>query len=205
MTQKPPDLKETPSQTAGPYVHIGLAPRAAGFDMFTRKLGEDIAGPSAKGERIRLEGYVIDATGAPIKDALLEVWQANAQGIYAHPESKGEAEPGFRGWGRAITDFETGKWHVDTIKPGPTPLSCSGDPVRMQSPHITLWLVARGINIGLHTRLYFDDEDNSQDPVLSEIEPENRRKTLLAQKIADGLYRFDINIQGEDETVFFDI
>ena len=205
MACKPAYLKETPSQTAGPYVHIGLAPRAAGFDIFTRKLGEDIAGPSAKGERIRVEGYVIDATGAPIKDALLEVWQANAQGIYAHPESKGDVEPGFRGWGRAITDFETGKWHFDTIKPGPTPLSYSDDPVQMQSPHITLWLVARGINIGLHTRLYFDDEDNRQDPVLSEIESENRRKTLLAKKENRGLYRFDIKIQGEDETVFFDI
>lgn len=201
MVQKLDYLKQTPSQTAGPYVHIGLAPNAAGFDIFDKELGHDIAGPNAKGERIRIEGLVIDGTGSPIKDVLLEAWQANAKGIYAHEQSTGKVETGFRGWGRVITDFESGEWTFDTIKPGP----CSGRNGTTQAPHINLWLVARGINIGLHTRLYFEDEDNSADPVLNLIEWEKRRSTLIAKKTKPGLYRFDIKIQGEDETVFFDI
>lgn len=199
-------LQETPSQTAGPYVHIGLAPGAAGFDIYAQELGRDIAGPNAKGQRIRVEGCVYDGTGSPVKDVLLEAWQANAKGHYAHPEGRGPVEEGFRGWGRVITDFATGAWAFDTVKPGPT-LGRNG---RMQAPHITLWLVARGINIGLNTRMYFEDEAaaNAADPVLTLIEWENRRATLIASKSEkDGmpLYRFDIRIQGENETVFFDI
>jgi protocatechuate 3,4-dioxygenase alpha subunit len=199
-------LKETPSQTAGPYVHIGLAPGAAGFDIYREELGWDIAGPNARGERIRVEGRVIDGTGSPIKDVLLEAWQANSEGIYAHPEHAGEVEDGFRGWGRVITDFDTGEWGFDTVKPGATP----GRNGATQAPHITLWIVARGINLGLNTRLYFDDETeaNAADPVINLIEWERRRATLLAKRSErDGqiVYRFDIKIQGEDETVFFDI
>ena len=89
MPQSLDYLKETPSQTAGPYVHIGLAPGAAGFDIYKQELGWDIAGPNARGERIRVEGVVIDGTGSPIKDVLLEAWQANADGVYAHPEHAG--------------------------------------------------------------------------------------------------------------------
>lgn len=200
MSNDPKYLKETPSQTAGPYVHIGLAPGAAGFDIYREELGHDIAGPNAAGARIRVEGVVIDGTGAPVKDVLLEAWQANAQGIYAHPESAGEVEEGFRGWGRVITDFATGEWSFKTVKPGPTP----GRNGQMQAPHINLWIVARGINVGLNTRLYFDDEDNTADPVLNTIEWEHRRATLIARKTGDS-YRFDIRLQGEDETVFFDI
>jgi len=201
-----PYLKETPSQTAGPYVHIGLAPGAAGFDIYDQELGRDIAGPNAKGERIRIEGLVIDGTGSPIKDVLLEAWQANAAGHYAHPEGSGAVEDGFRGWGRVITDFDTGEWGFDTVKPGPVP----GRNGTVQAPHITLWLVARGINLGLHTRLYFEDEAeaNATDPVLNGIEWERRRPTLIARRRDAGgkaVYRFDIRIQGEDETVFFDI
>ncbi|BBU54027.1 MULTISPECIES: protocatechuate 3,4-dioxygenase subunit alpha [Mameliella] len=199
-------LKETPSQTAGPYVHIGLAPGAAGFDIYERELGWDIAGPNAEGERIRVEGLVIDGTGSPIKDVLLEAWQANAKGIYAHPEGGGEVEEGFRGWGRVITDFDTGEWGFDTIKPGKTP----GRNGRIQAPHINLWVVARGINLGLNTRIYFEDEAeaNAEDPVMNIIEWERRRATLLAKRSEkDGkvVYRFDIQLQGQDETVFFDV
>ncbi len=199
-------LKETPSQTAGPYVHIGLAPGAAGFDIYERELGWDIAGPNAAGERIRVEGLVIDGTGSPIKDVLIEAWQANADGHYAHPEGGGKVEDGFRGWGRVITDFDTGEWGFDTVKPGPVP----GRNGSVQAPHITLWIVARGINLGLNTRLYFDDETeaNTADPVLNLIEWERRRPTLIARRSDAGgkpVYRFDIRIQGEDETVFFDI
>ncbi len=196
-------LKETPSQTAGPYVHIGLAPGAAGFQIFEQELGWDIAGPDAPGERIRVEGVVLDGTGAPVKDVMLEVWQADANGIYPHPEDPraAEAAKGFRGWGRVITDFDTGLWGFDTIKPGPI----MGRNGRKMSPHLNLWIVARGINIGLNTRMYFEDEDNSADPVLGLIEQAHRRETLLARKVSPGHYRFDIRLQGEGETVFMDI
>ena len=204
MSNAPKYLKETPSQTAGPYVHIGLAPGAAGFDIYREELGWDIAGPNAAGERIRVKGLVIDGTGAPVKDVLLEAWQANAAVVYAHPESGGEVEQGFRGWGRVITDFATGEWGFDTVKPGAT-LGRNG---QMQAPHINLWIVARGINVGLNTRLYFEDEDNSSDPVLNSIEWEHRRATLVAKRTetkTGNTYRFDIRLQGDGETVFFDI
>lgn len=206
MVQELDYLKETPSQTAGPYVHIGLAPGAAGFDIYERELGWDIAGPNAKGERIRVEGLVIDGTGSPVKDVMLEAWQANAEGIYPHPEQAGETEEGFKGWGRVITDFDTGEWGFDTIKPG----RALGRNGQMMAPHISLWIVARGINVGLNTRLYFDDEAeaNATDPVLNVIEWENRRATLIAKReMRDGapVYRFDITLQGDNETVFFDI
>lgn len=196
-------LKESASQTAGPYVHIGLAPGAAGFDIYRLELGHDIAGPEAPGERIRVEGLVTDGTGAPVKDVLLEVWQADAAGIYPHPEDPRFADcaPGFRGWGRVITDFDTGLWSFDTVKPGPV----MGRNGRMMAPHVSLWLVARGINIGLNTRMYFEDEDNSADPVLNLVEQVQRRETLLARKVAPGVYRFDIRLQGENETVFLDV
>lgn len=206
MVQKLDYLKETPSQTAGPYVHIGLAPGAAGFDIYERELGWDIAGPNAKGERIRIEGLVIDDTGSPVKDVMLEAWQANAEGIYPHPEQAGETEEGFKGWGRVITDFDTGEWGFDTIKPG----RVMGRNDQLMAPHISLWIVARGINVGLNTRLYFDDETeaNATDPVLNVIEWENRRATLIAKRgmrAGAPVYRFDITLQGDNETVFFDI
>ncbi len=206
MAQNLRYLRETPSQTAGPYVHIGLAPGAAGFDIYGRELGWDIAGPNAKGERIRVEGLVIDGTGSPVRDVMLEVWQANAAGIYAHPEQPSQVEDGFRGWGRVITDFETGEWGFDTIKPGAVP----GRSGTVMAPHINLWIVARGINVGLNTRLYFSDEAgaNGADPILNSIEWKNRRTTLIADRQErDGqtVYRFDVRLQGEEETVFFDI
>jgi protocatechuate 3,4-dioxygenase alpha subunit len=203
MPQSLDYLKETASQTAGPYVHIGLAPGAAGFHIFDQELGQDIAGPIAAGERITIKGRVIDGTGAPVKDVMLETWQANAAGIYAHVEDPRHAqvEEGFRGWGRVITNFETGDFTFDTIKPG----SVRGRNGSTQAPHISLWIVARGINVGLNTRLYFDDEDNSKDPVINLIEQLDRRETLLAKRQPDGTYLFDIYLQGDKETVFFDV
>ena len=207
MPQELHYLRESASQTAGPYVHIGLAPGAAGFDIYREELGRDIAGPNAKGQRIRVEGLVIDGTGSPVKDVLLEVWQANANGHYAHPEGGGPVEDGFRGWGRVITDFDSGEWGFDTGKPGPVP----GRNGSVQAPHLNLWIVARGINIGLNTRMYFPDEAdaNAADPVINLIEWEKRRATLIARQSEDRdgvpVYRFDIRLQGDDETVFFDI
>ena len=204
-----PLLRETASQTAGPYVHIGLAPEAAGFEIFERGFGHVLAGPATRGERIRIEGTVIDGSGTLVRDALIELWQANAEGRYNHPgdrQAGKSIDPDFRGWGRASTDFETGLFAFETIKPGPV-LQRDG---RAAAPHANLWIVARGINAGLHTRLYFDDEReaNERDPVLNLIEWESRRHTLLArreQRGAHTVYRFDIRLQGDGETVFFDI
>lgn len=205
MVQSLNYLKETPSQTAGPYVHIGLAPGAAGFKLFEQELGQVIAAPGVPGERIKVSGVVRDATGAPVKDVLIEVWQADANGIYPHPEDPRAADcaPGFRGWGRVITEFETGEWAFETIRPGAVPLKAGGQ----QAPHLTLWLVARGINIGLATRMYFPEDEalHGSDPVLRSIEQRHRVATLIAEKSAPGQYRFDIRLQGEGETVFIDI
>ncbi len=193
MPKRPNVLPETASQTAGPYVHIGLMPSIAGLDR-PKDLGNEIAGPEAAGERIRVEGLVRDGAGDAVKDALIEVWQANAAGVYP---GAGTVEPGFRGWGRVAADFETGAWAFDTVKPGA---------VDGQAPHINLWIVARGINIGLNTRLYFEDEAeaNAADPLLTQV-PAARRGTLIAQLCDDQTYRFDIRLQGEGETVFLDI
>ena len=199
-------LPETASQTAGPYVHIGLVPSDTGIEIYDYELGRDIAGPNAKGERIRVQGRLIDGNGAALKDGLIEVWQANAAGVYAHPESSGDVEEGFRGWGRVIADFDSGAWSFETVKPGAGP----GRSGAVQAPHISLWIVARGINIGLNTRLYFDDEGaaNDADPVLGRVDPLHRRDTLIATRDDSGdtpVYRFDIRLQGDGETVFFDI
>jgi protocatechuate 3,4-dioxygenase alpha subunit len=202
-------LNETASQTAGPYVHIGLAPQAAGFDIFEKNFGNVLAGAQTKGERIRIEGTVTDGTGTPVRDVLIEIWQANAEGKYDHPGDRQpgkSVDPSFRGWGRAASDFETGLYSFETIKPG----SVMGRNGRPMAPHINFWIVARGINIGLNTRMYFSDEAqaNSRDPVINLIEWEVRRKTLVAQRQErDGkiVYRFDIRLQGDNETVFFDI
>jgi protocatechuate 3,4-dioxygenase alpha subunit len=134
-----------------------------------------------------------------VLNTLVEIWQANAAGVYP---GAGVVEDGFRGWGRVIPDFETGKWSVETIKPG----SIMGRNGRITAPHLNLWLVARGINIGLSTRLYFGDEEkaNAADPVLNLVEQAHRRDTLIAKK-SGSAYRFDICLQGDAETVFFDI
>lgn len=203
MVQSLHYLKESASQTAGPYVHIGLAPGDAGFDIYKRELGRDITGPNANGTRITVTGTVTDGTGAPVKDVLIEVWQANAAGTYPGAGAdSGQVEEGFRGWGRVIPDFDTGVFAFETIKPG----AVMGRDGRRMAPHLNLWLVARGINLGLNTRMYFGDEvtANAADPVLNLIEQAHRRETLVAR--ADGThYHFDIRLQGDGETVFFDV
>ena len=204
-------LPETPSQTAGPYVHIGLIPRQAGFDIFENNLGEQMAGPGAKGERVRIEGRIFDGAGGLVRDALVEAWQADANGRFPHPaDAQGGAppDPAFRNWGRAGTDFETGLWSLDTVKPGGV-VGRHGH--KRMAPHVSLWIVSRGINLGLSTRLYFADEEaaNAADPVLNIIDPPERRRTLVARREArpggQAAYVLDIRLQGPDETVFFGI
>jgi protocatechuate 3,4-dioxygenase alpha subunit len=208
MPQALDALKQTAAQTAGPYVHIGLAPHAAGFDIFEKNFSPVLVDEKTKGERITIEGRVFDGTGTAIRDVLVEIWQANAAGRYAHPADRQakDLDPHFRGWGRAAADFETGVWRFETIKPG----VCVGRHGRPMAPHVNVWFVARGINIGLNTRMYFEDEPeaNAADPVLNLIEIPARRKTLLARRErrgAETVYVFDIRIQGEDETVFLDV
>jgi len=202
--QMKPLMRETASQTAGPYVHIGLAPRQAGFDIFENNFGSVLTNERTKGDRIRVEGRVFDGIGTVLKDVLIEIWQANAEGRYAHPadQQAGKAlDDNFRGWGRSCTDFDSGVYSFDTIKPGVV----TGRNGRFMAPHI---------NLGLNTRLYFSDEAeaNQRDPVLNVIEWEARRATLVAQRDEKNdqsggpvVYRFDIRLQGEGETVFFDV
>ena len=199
--------RETASQTAGPYVHIGLAPQAAGFDIFQNNFGSVLANERTKGQKIRIEGRVFDGIGTVLKDVLIEIWQANAEGKYAHPADRqpGKSiDPAFRGWGRGCTDFESGVYSFDTVKPGSVP-----DPDgRPQAPHIVLAVFGRGMLMHLYTRIYLGGEAaNAADPVLALV-PIERRATLIAQRAhcnPIAVYRFDIHLQGDDETVFFDV
>ena len=205
MPQPLGTLRETPSQTAGPYVHIGLTPHFVGIDgVYPADLGRELINDKTKGERITIEGHVFDGGGEMLRDCLIEIWQADAAGLYASPlETRGTADPNFIGWGRCPADPSTGLFRFETIKPGPVPYTDG----RPQAPHITLWIVARGINLGLNTRLYFPDEAeaNAADPVLGRIEQASRRATLIARKEQSGTYGFDVHLQGPNETVFFDV
>lgn len=195
-------LKETPSQTAGPYVHIGLALAAAGIEPREHEIWNEMAKPEAPGERILLLGNVYDGNGHLVRDSFLELWQADHQGHY-HIDF--DQDQPFNSFGRTATTFDAGEWTVNTVKPGVVN-NAAGVPM---APHINISLFARGVNIHLHTRLYFSDEAeaNAKDPVLNLIEQPARRETLVATRCeVDGklAYRFDMRIQGEGETVFFD-
>jgi protocatechuate 3,4-dioxygenase alpha subunit len=204
MAQSLDRLKETPSQTAGPYVHIGCVPNFCEIGgVFETDLGVSMVHEGVRGERITIRGHVVDGTGAPIKDALVEIWQADSDGLYNSPsETRGKADPHFTGWGRCPTDMKTGEFAFETVKPGRVP-SPDG---RMMAPHVSFWIVARGINLGLNTRMYFSDEEaaNAEDPILARIEHRGRIATLIGQRSGDTV-TFDIRLQGENETVFFDI
>lgn len=197
-------LKESPSQTAGPYVHIGCTPNFTGIDIYGGDLGTKMKTGPVQGQEITITGIVYDGTGTPLRDAMIEIWQPDAVGLFPSAnETRGQADPNFTGWGRSAGDMETGEFTFETVKPGRVPWPDG----RLQAPHITAWVVARGINIGLHTRIYFEDEAdaNAEDPILTRIEHQNRVPTLLAKRQDNGAYRFDIHLQGPKETVFFDI
>ncbi|HUG32698.1 MAG TPA: protocatechuate 3,4-dioxygenase subunit alpha [Acidimicrobiia bacterium] len=187
-------LGETPSQTVGPY-----------FSMRLSGEGENLL--TTRDERIVIEGKVSDGAGNHIEDALLEIWQASPSGRYNHPDDIRdlELEPGFTGFGRAASDFETGEYRFETLKPGRVP---DGEGA-FQAPHVSLIVQGRGMLNPTFTRIYFSDEEeaNADDLVLRGV-PEERRHTLIAE-LQDGTdpptYRFDIKMQGnDDETVFFD-
>lgn len=205
MVQAQHRLKESPSQTAGPYVHIGCTPNHCGIaGVYAQDLGATMLDEQAKGERIAIRGRVIDGAGAPLRDAMVEIWQADAAGLYNSPQEKrGEADRHFSGFGRAATDGEHGEWRFETIKPGRVPFAGA-----LMAPHVTFWIVARGINVGLHTRMYFSDEAeaNMRCPVLARIENRHRAATLIAHRAAGKAeYLFDVHLQGDKETVFFDV
>ncbi|NLS04269.1 protocatechuate 3,4-dioxygenase subunit alpha [Rhizobium sp. P32RR-XVIII] len=204
MTQELGYLKETPSQTAGPYVHIGLTPNFCDIGgVYESDLGTKMVNDKTLGERITVTGRIFDGAGALVRDAVVEIWQADSAGLYNSPaEMRGTADPNFTGWGRCPTHADDGVYSFETVKPGKVPFKDG----RKMAPHITFWIVARGINIGLHTRMYFPEETeaNAADPLLARIEHRERVATLIAAK--DGsAYTFDIRLQGDGETVFLDI
>ncbi len=197
--------KQTASQTVGPYFAYCLteAERYGGRDIASNVLVAE----ETLGSRIRIEGRVFDGAGKPVPDAMIEIWQANAAGRYAHPEdmrAQAALDPSFKGFGRAGTDGN-GRFFFDTIKPGALP----GARGAQQAPHINVIVFARGMLVHAYTRLYFSDEQkaNAADPALGLVH-EARRKTLIAERReSDGRigYWLDIRLQGEDETVFFDV
>jgi len=193
-------LKQTPSQTVGPYFAYGLAPTQYGYPMKSIAGGQ-MAPSDTEGERVRIEGVVYDGEGTPIFDALIELWQADAGGRYAHPADTRGPNSGFKGFGRQGTGTDPERRFIfDTIKPG-----CVDG---MQAPHINVIVLMRGMLLHAYTRIYFSDEAaaNAKDPVLASV-PAERRQTLIAARTptpAGIVYRFDIHMQGAKETVFFD-
>jgi protocatechuate 3,4-dioxygenase alpha subunit len=186
---------QTPSQTVGPFFHFAL-PKFAGPVLVDDK---------TKGERIIIEGRVLDGDGQPLNDALIEIWQANAAGRYDHPEDRQDKplDPGFHGFGRCATDKD-GRYSFQTIRPGPVP----GPGNTLQAPHINFTVFARGMLKQLVTRMYFEDEkSNADDPILARIPDDARRSTLVAKRKngKNGPFVFDIVLQGKGETVFFDV
>lgn len=203
MLHRTPPLKESPSQTAGPYVHIGMSPNFADIrGVYASDLGSVMLADDTPGERIEIVGRIVDGDGAPLGDGMVEIWQADHKGAYLNMRT-GEASSTFTGWGRQPTSPD-GSFTFKTIKPGRV-IGPDGKPM---APHVSLWIVARGINTGLQTRLYFDDEAeaNATDWVLNKIMDPRRRQTLIARR-AEGAprYSLDIRLQGDNETVFFDL
>lgn len=196
----------TPSQTVGPFFAYGLTPKGRnkwdpnGTYSWKETVGDNLVTPDATGQKIRIEGAILDGDGKPINDAMLEIWQADAQGRYAHPrDNRALPNTQFKGFGRSATDRE-GVFGFETIKPGAVP----GPDGKQQAPHIVFCIFSRGMLRQLYTRMYFADEPaNASDPILALV-PADRRDTLIAKKQGD-VYRFDIRVQGDNETVFFDV
>ena len=191
-------LRQTPSQTVGPYFAFGLASEQYGYQQFLSSLAtSDMAPPEVEGPRIRVEGQVFDGTGAVVSDALIEIWQADSLGRYAHPADPRGSNSNFRGFGRCGTGTDSAKkFWFNTIRPG---ASAAGE-----APHLNVIVTMRGLLLHAYTRIYFpNDPANATDPVLNTV-PADRRPTLIATDQGNGVYRFDIHMQGEKETVFFD-
>lgn len=189
-------LGQTPSQTVGPY-----------FTLRLFREGENVlVDTAADGERIVIEGRVLDGDRNIIEDALLEIWQANSSGRYRHEDDSRDLplDDGFTGFGRAISDFSTGEYRFETVKPGLVP-DVEG---AFQAPHVSLIVQGRGMLNPVFTRIYFSDEEEAnRDDLILRAVPGERRRTLIAELSDQGppkVYRFDVRFQGDDETVFFD-
>ena len=185
-------LQATTSQTVGPFFSIGLA----------RLNREQLAPPGVSGDRISIAGRVLDGDGKPVPDAILEIWQANAQGKYAHPEDQQPQPPEreFSGFGRIPTDHD-GAFRFSTIKPGPVP----GPEGKPQAPHIVVSVFARGLLRRLVTRIYFPDQPANAGDFALKLVPPERRATLIARPSgSERALTWDIHLQGPEETVFFD-
>jgi protocatechuate 3,4-dioxygenase, alpha subunit len=174
-------LRASTSQTIGPFLRIGLEWMVI----------EDLAPPGTAGERLAIEGRVLDGDGKPVNDAALELWQANSQGEYA--------SPGFRGYGRSLTD-DAGAFRFRTIKPGRVP----GPHGKLQAPHLAVTIFMRGLLKQLVTRVYFPDEPANADDAVLNLVPAERRATLVAVKRGAGALEWNVVLQGRNETVFFD-
>ena len=188
-------LQATPSQTVGPYFHIG----------FNWLYVAEIAPVGVSGARVEVEGRVIDGDDKPIDDAVIEIWQANAHGKYAHPEDRQDKplEPGFRGFGRVRTDAQ-GRFRFSTIKPG----RVTDHDGSVQAPHLAISIFARGVTKRLATRLYFPEEEAANaDDLALQLVPAARRRTLIAERLpgSDRSLQWVVKIQGTGETVFFDV
>ena len=184
-------LRGSTSQTIGPYLRIGLEWMVI----------EDLAPQGVAGERVRIEGRVLDADGKPVNDAAVEIWQANSHGKYASPEDPQDkpVEQAFRGYGRSLTD-DAGNFRFRTIKPGRVP----GPEGKPQAPHLTVTIFMRGLLKQLQTRMYFPDDAANADDAVLKLVPAERRATLVAKKRGDGVLEWNIVLQGKNETVFFD-
>jgi protocatechuate 3,4-dioxygenase, alpha subunit len=191
-------LRATTSQTIGPFFEIGLH----------WLVQDNLAPEGVSGERVTIEGRVLDGDGVPVPDAFLEIWQANAHGKYAHPEDSQPKpiDPKFTGYGRIPTNKE-GRFRFTTIKPGPAPGPDGNGNKNEQAPHLLVSIFMRGLLRRLVTRIYFPDEPlNAADYILSMVEPE-RRSTLIARRISGhpGALEWNVLLQGSNETVFFDL
>ena len=195
-------LKQTPSQTIGPFFSYGLTPEQSNYPNLSSVSSNSLLTDSTIGEEIRLEGKIFDGTGDIISDAMIEIWQADAEGRYPDQQSSGKANSNFSGFGRCDTGVDRQNNYIfKTIKPGQIDTKTA--------PHINVTIFMRGLLLHVFTRIYFSDEgkSNSSDAVLSTV-PVDRQKTLIAKKVAGvtpATYVFDIFLQGEKETVFFDI
>jgi protocatechuate 3,4-dioxygenase alpha subunit len=191
----------TPSQTVGPFFKYGLTP--GGAYQWNDAFGNDLVTPDVSGERIRIVGQVFDGGGHAVPDAMLEIWQADAQGRFSDPQdARALPNAAFRGFGRCDTDAHGG-YSFPTIKPGSVP----GPGGRQQAPHILLAVFGRGMTQQVITRIYFEDEAaNAGDPILALV-PAERRATLIARREPGetATYRLDVHLQGDLETVFFDL
>ena len=189
----------TPSQTVGPFFAFSLTPVDYPYPAL---VGNDLLTEDAVGEPIRIEGRVLDGAGSPVPDAMIEIWQADGAGHYAGNDSAPLPNTAFKGFGRCATDRE-GNFSFRTLKPGSVPAPDG----RPQAPHINIGLFARGLLRRLFTRIYFEGEAaNDGDPVLALV-PHEARKTLIARRTESegaAAYVFDIRLQGDDETVFFE-